>query len=874
MPTQAGTTSYGGHVVQVRPAVAPPQRSGSSNRSSSGSGFTWSGKVEESGGGQPEATTYYYQGQQIAKVYHGGGGTYTGGSRGTYFLTFPKGETVEIKPSQISITQYPQLIQTSQSKALQEQASYMTANIQQAQPTVMTSATTLGGILTQQETYNIPFWTKVGMSFGAAKKVETIGTMGFGKYVSNIFAPWERTKVRPEIARELTRSEKYIPQGTAFDTNIGKQVFGQSFDVSKMTAGEARVLADIKSGVSPSLVGLPTNVQVLRISEAAAAEAQRKIQARIDTGELAYGTEEEKAHVMELARKQYQDELTKWESQYEKMSRARELYGSATYQSNPLKTGAKIGFIGATAALTSPAIVGYEAALLSSSTLGGYMIGSSAPKIITAFNPNLTLKERVFSGVSGGLSVSGGAYFASYAIGPTQSSLLSRWNVRDLIKDLEIQPIKITGKELYASEKGSYFKILGERSIGSAKQEINYRLAVFRNVRPDVIKLSESNLPVVIEKGGETYPFVLKGGTSKVTVYDFVSDKIISSIEKIPASGRIVAFGEGMRLFRPLQEGKIGMEFKGVTTGSGSLYLRIPGKEGFKTFKLFGGSKDLGKSYSVFGASPTKVIFSDGKIIVRGRVTSYGEIIKQPIFNEEELKTIIGKKGLSDLSSMKQSAWISNIQSTIQSQKYKTSPTVLIGPVTSEIGKQQVASISASLIEKASAESLSLSGTIASVNLLGLQEKQKQLLVQSPAMNFKQAQRSILATAETEATAAGQRTASNTIFGLGTGQAQLSEQIPQRSPQFQFPTIPITPAPTIPPEFKFDPSLLFPKLKKFGFEEALKSGKIRIRKLRRYVPSVEALFKKIRGKKPKSPITLAIGTRPIPKGFKWYKGGI
>jgi hypothetical protein len=58
---------------------------------------------------------------------------------------------------------------------------------------------------------------------------------------------------------------------------------------------------------------------------------------------------------------------------------------------------------------------------------------------------------------------------------------------------------------------------------------------------------------------------------------------------------------------------------------------------------------------------------------------------------------------------------------------------------------------------------------------------------------------------------------------------------------------------------------------KAEFDSSLGSGKLKITKKRRYTPSAEAIFLGIRGKKPTSKSVMALGTRPIPKGFSWYK---
>ena len=44
-----------------------------------------------------------------------------------------------------------------------------------------------------------------------------------------------------------------------------------------------------------------------------------------------------------------------------------------------------------------------------------------------------------------------------------------------------------------------------------------------------------------------------------------------------------------------------------------------------------------------------------------------------------------------------------------------------------------------------------------------------------------------------------------------------------------------------------------------------------MRKIRRYTPSYDAIVKNIRGVKPESASVMALGVRPITKGFKWMR---
>lgn len=99
------------------------------------------------------------------------------------------------------------------------------------------------------------------------------------------------------------------------------------------------------------------------------------------------------------------------------------------------------------------------------------------------------------------------------------------------------------------------------------------------------------------------------------------------------------------------------------------------------------------------------------------------------------------------------------------------------------------------------------------------------------------------------------------------------------------PSIPSYPsAPSLPstpsfPSFSYGPyspysSYLFSPRKSMWFDDSMGLRKLKTKQRKKYTPGVRELVLGIRGKQPKSKFQLALGARPIPKGFKWsFSGG-
>lgn len=82
------------------------------------------------------------------------------------------------------------------------------------------------------------------------------------------------------------------------------------------------------------------------------------------------------------------------------------------------------------------------------------------------------------------------------------------------------------------------------------------------------------------------------------------------------------------------------------------------------------------------------------------------------------------------------------------------------------------------------------------------------------------------------------------------------------TPRIAQPQIPITGAGSF---------IIFPPRVKADIGTAGGFSKIKVRQPTRYTPSYDAIINKVKGKAPKSKITLALGTRPITKGWTWFK---
>lgn len=535
----------------------------------------------------------------------------------------------------------PTTMPTPQQQAQMAGASISGVTAQQAfqarqrQQQAPSSSVTRGGMgpggTSTQAPYKPSFGTKAKLAWRDIKESKDLSRWdSWGQALKR----FETQKVSEAEKKKLQADYSYrqIPSGTII-SGLGLP------DFENISPGEYAWQRDIVSGVPMKVVGVTPQAAASITSETVSKGVSSSYQKRIDTGELKYNTPEEQA----IVQTQFQQEATaKYEdifpSIYSKI-RARE-QGIITI--NPVRTYGTAAVIAGTLAVASPTVVGYEGAILGRTIYGAASAGMTSKYVSTAlFSPSLNIKQRIFTGGTGVLTAGVGLWLGASAFGGGRGSLLSQWNIKDLTEDLSKTTMKFSGKELYSEEKGSYYKLTGERLTkgGSAKQVVDYNLASLKTGKPEVFAMSESGQPILIEKGREGYSFFLKNAKSTTKIYDFISGSTLKSTELFGGGGRVVAFGEGLSFGK----GRTSVKFPEFQTGTGSYYLRTPGKEGFKSFKFFGaGTEKEGKIFMISG-TPSKVLYGYGEgIKVRGTIGAYGTIIKAPLISEGNIINIVG----------------------------------------------------------------------------------------------------------------------------------------------------------------------------------------------------------------------------------------
>ena len=485
------------------------------------------------------------------------------------------------------------------------------------------------------------------MTFGAVKNVGIIGPLGYAEYEKNIKEIWAKPeRVSEEGKKSISSDFRQIASGTLISPGFIPYV---GFDYNKITAGEYTYISRLKEGQGTELAGAFTEKSVSDIISGRVSNQVNAIyQNRINTGELKYSTPEEKSYVNELATAVYNKEFRE-QSQF--IAKQNLQISKGVYQPlNPASvaiTGIKIA---AAIAITNPTIsaqlfgTGGGGLQMLSIVQGGSLYYKGAN---IALSPQFSLEERK-KGLGKALVGLGSiGYF--YSIG---SELTTAYNIKQLNLELSKQPMKISGKELYQTDKGGYYQIFGERTLkgGTATQRIQYNLPVLRNIKNEVYGISESGQRVLLEKGSEWQNFFIKAGTSQTNFYDVFSDKVFKYTQQFGGYGRVVSFGTGSAFGKEYTSSE-GLKSRQILTdfeaGSGSGALRIKGE--FKPFKFGGLSKEFDTGYSVIGTSPKKIRYGTEGIKIFGDISAFGTIEKAPIFSLDSSIFVTKGRGIRDI---------------------------------------------------------------------------------------------------------------------------------------------------------------------------------------------------------------------------------
>jgi hypothetical protein len=260
--------------------------------------------------------------------------------------------------------------------------------------------------------------------------------------------------------------------------------------------------------------------------------------------------------------------------------------------------------------------------------------------------------------------------FGAISSATIPSALVRRAGTEQL-RELSKQRFSISGEELLKTEQGSLLRVRAERSIGSAKQEVEFLSPQFKISKGGKIGKTESGQEVVLEKGEEFTSFFITKGKSRV--------KAVNPLDQNRILDTTQTFGGGGRAF-PTKNIKIGTSREGTkvtkeladfqgTFGGGYLEFDKSGK--LKPFKFIGGAKEEGDVIKLISGEPTRKRLTESTISLRGEVKATGEIRKIP---KQQDITFVSGTGVKDTGT-----------SLLQGAKEET----IISNVVEQVGKEQ-----------------------------------------------------------------------------------------------------------------------------------------------------------------------------------------
>jgi hypothetical protein len=467
---------------------------------------------------------------------------------------------------------------------------------------------------------------------------------------------------------------------------ISNQNIPGYYDTSNITYGQLEQRRLMESGVSFDLVGVPENVRVSRTIERTGKATSESAQKEYDA--LSQSIFEQKqidvygGKDINIAQSEYESESTalksrveeKYNKQFdilatEEVRKVRSASASADITGGRLgvTTGdtikrvtpevIKTGLIVAGSLSASPLVFG-AAAVVS----GGILATQSFGKAFG--NEDITTGERIKLIGQGAIGLGIIGFGVSRSVGLNRESLLSKQYESELRYDLEKETIRLSGNEVYKSDKGAVYLLRGERSVGSASQETTFTLKTFRNVKPDVFAKSESGIPTLISKGKEQVNSVITGGKTKTTIYNFLSGETKTSINKFGAGSRPVTTAKSLSkggVTNILSEGELS-----ISEG----YVKIKDVPGFKKSYSFSLVKEDEEVYKVAAGKLSKArLSSSGKMSATGKFKILGTIKKLKVDKADDIfssgKAASGKSNL--LQSQKTSFNLGNIDEVLTS---------------------------------------------------------------------------------------------------------------------------------------------------------------------------------------------------------------
>jgi len=451
---------------------------------------------------------------------------------------------------------------------------------------------------------------------------------------------------------------------------------------------------------------------------------------------------------------------------------------------------------------------------------------------------------------------------------------------------LEKQRIKIEGPELIKTDEGGFIKVHGSRSTNRITQEVHFDVPYFKGSTKGTYGTTESIDKTIIDSFGKKRIIKQPGKEvliNKPTEFatnrikdlkvdtrfsSFVTDTLYKDTLKSSGGARIKATGNIVRA------GKNGLMTgtKELTGGTGSGYLKIGDK--IKTFKISGFSRETETGYSVVSGTPNKIRFGEDTITIRGKIDTYGEITKAPIFKiDNNIGSGISLTGGSSIGTIQIQKNIAPIAiPDITKQSLKEGAIQIpknIAPIAiPDITKQ---SLKEGAIQIQGTTTIKDNGLKLFTGNLNYGQRTQQKKIQTPTFISstigiqKQEQKEIYKTATlVYGTKTKQQHGQIAIptFNYPTPTKQTTKQTNFIPIGFLTPRIPRPPTdftmPKTPPPFYFK----LGSLDKFNFGSAFKGAN----KITKEAPSFSAIIYNIRGKKRKSDKS-GLTFRPITKEF-------
>jgi type II secretory pathway pseudopilin PulG len=566
----------------------------------------------------------------------GGGTTYTGGGTAAG-ITFPvvTPQTISQQEQQQALTLARQNVITARD-ALQRDTNYYYATHPQAEIHIVTPPSAFD----KDMFYQPSFFGEIKESFGAAISLGTIGQQGVGTYFKGIISPFERVSISPKAKQEVMTGFGQMPQGTIITPTF---LPSPTFQIT--TPREFAYYADISKGLGPEIAGTTLAYKSVATGELVSKEIQKSYQQRIDVGILPYGTEAEKSAVQAQAQTEFQKG---YETTFAQISKASQLGETGIIKTNIPRLALEVGALTAGAVLMQPEIVGYETAIISQAAFGGYSLGTLPHELFTAGNIGLSLEERRAAGFAalgkGIIGISAAESVFGMASG---KSLFTQYNIQDYLEEFKTKPFSsfplksAEVNEFRIAPGKSIFDIRLETGYTTAKLTTTYKTKVQEFIKPAEFLPSETGIPIMITPESRFTSAILKERKSTLRVADVFSNKVIEKSLEFKGGIKLITEFETARIFRTpkgfIQES---FELQGAKGALGAGYLTTPGKEGFKTFKLFGiAGKEieseypsiiLGRKvtseYPFISGIPTKERFGIGKTQVLGDIKAMGRV--------------------------------------------------------------------------------------------------------------------------------------------------------------------------------------------------------------------------------------------------------